>query len=55
MPTRPQAIEGRRITPLTFSHLHDVGVSERLLALSLLGDPGAWLGGLDGVNVEGSP
>ena len=54
MPTRPPAIEGRQITSLAFSHLHGVGVSERLLALSLLGDPGALLGNSDGVDAEGS-
>ena len=55
MPTRPPAIEGRRITPLTFSHLHGVRVSERLLALSLLGDPEACLEDSDVVCVKGSP
>jgi len=57
MPTSPPATEGRRMAPLTFSHLHGVGVSERLLALSLLGDldSEAWPGDSGVVYVEGSP
>jgi hypothetical protein len=57
MPTRPPATEGRRMAPLTFSHLHGVGVSEGLLALSLLGVPGseALPGDSGVVYVEGSP